>query len=141
MKRIIAIPLLLIYALVFSGAVIKMHYCGGELAAWNINSEKSICCCETSNSDNHSDNFPEQECCSDKVIAFELPQEKDYQHHVENNWFWLFFTACLAPTYSLPQHPVILFSESIDLNKANAPPNAFQQVPLYKLHHSFLFYG
>jgi len=75
MKRIITIILSLFYITLSTGAMVNLHYCGGELANIKVNSHTQSCCCGIDDFNNS--------CCKDKDLTFEL--EIDQNSHIVQN--------------------------------------------------------
>lgn len=65
MKRIVILPFLMFYLLTTIGMSASMHFCGGELEAFEVNTVvKNDCCCDT-------DDEEQSDCCSNKQIAIQ----------------------------------------------------------------------
>lgn len=72
MKRIALIPFLMLYLLTTFSMSANIHFCGGKLEAFEVNSaQQNDCCCETEEE--------QSDCCTDKHITI---QPVD-QHQIE----------------------------------------------------------
>lgn len=132
MRKYISIFLLSVYALAVSGFVIKLHYCGGTLKSWSVNTDKVSCCCD----DEELTEINNTDCCSDDEIKLQL--EQDYNNIAFN--FLDFQIAILPNIHSEYSFIPALTENDINVYNANAPPGLWQNLPLYKLHSSFTFY-
>lgn len=125
-----------IYLIAVSGIMIQLHYCGQKLESWNVYLENIGCV------GNGCDDEQEQSdgCCQNKVIAAKVSHD---QH--SENFIKLKLSAAEWHPVAIPvvaQLPAIkLRSEKIVAGRANAPPGPWQQIPLYKLHSRFTYYG
>ncbi|MGN6566987.1 MAG: HYC_CC_PP family protein [Flavipsychrobacter sp.] len=132
MKKFVAIPLLILYLFAMTGSSIRTHYCGRHLMSWNFNGHGKDCGkCERETK--------KKKCCNDKVIAAKVSQE---QQHA--NAFLLNISAHFAVagnTWAPKMVTSISSPLQHKLPEANAPPGLWQQIPLYKLHARFTYYG
>jgi hypothetical protein len=143
MKRLIAIPLLFLYLVAISGAMVQIHYCGDEVTSWTVNnnSEKG-CCCESNEVTTVSSDFSNikaSDCCSDKTFTLKV---NEVQNSIATTADFLISLAEGAVV--LPEAPTFLFAFAAQVKPAhttNAPPGLWQDIPLYKLHSSFTYYG
>lgn len=146
MKKFIAIPLLVLYLVAVSGMMVQIHFCGAKLSAWNVNEEKASCCCEESGKESKNSSLNlglksknPDDCCSDKTITLKIAQDQSKANDVQ---LQLQSLQIVIPqqfrTYALtdlPERPVT------QAYQANAPPGLWQNIPLYKLHARFTYYG
>lgn len=136
MKRLLLIPVMFVYLFAVSGIMISLHYCGQELESWNVFSKTG---CEDGACDDESQES--DGCCKDEVITAKITKD---QHVAPTFKFKVPLDEWQAP---LPVYP---FVQALDhsavtvkatAHQPNAPPGLWQQIPLYKLHSSFTYYG
>jgi hypothetical protein len=137
MKKFLVIPIMFLYLIAMSGVMVHAHYCGKQLASWNINEKTDGCGDEGCGNESGKTH----KCCKDKVVAAKVSQD---QNHVD---FFKLKTSLPTIEASLPTALFIL-SEPINTvhyrssaNQPNAPPGLWENIPLYKLHSSFTYYG
>lgn len=141
MKRILAILLLSLFTIATSGAMVQMHYCGNNLASWNItintnNDSPENCCCKP-----EKEQCPtlKNKCCSDDVVKIKI--EQDYQaSSFSFNLEKLSVAILPTPTYITYQHIELSVQKSHFIPFANAPPAYWQNRPLYSIYHSWKLY-
>lgn len=137
MKKLIVIPIMFLYLLAVSGVLIHMHYCGQQLESWGMYVKNDGC-----KDDVCTDEPAEEEgCCKDKTIVAKVSTEQNVVH-----FFKLQVSASEWVLPSQPEYPVaynISFSANEQHMKGmpNAPPGRWQNIPLFKLHSSFTYYG
>lgn len=145
MKKFIAIPLLVLYLVAVSGMMVQIHFCGTKVSSWNVNEQKASCCCDESGKEYKSGfqyagiKSKADDCCRDKTITLKIAQDQSRANDVQ---LQLQSLQIAAPqqfhTYALtdlPERPVT------QVYQANAPPGLWQNIPLYKLHSRFTYYG
>ena len=145
MKKFIAIPLLVLYLVAVSGMMVQIHFCGTKMSSWNVNEQKASCCCKESEKGPESGfqyagiKSKADDCCRDKTITLKIDQDQSRANDVQ---LQLQSLQIAAPqqfhTYALtdlPERPVT------QVYQANAPPGLWQNIPLYKLHSRFTYYG
>jgi len=119
-----------------TGIMVQLHYCGAQVQSWAINGENKGCkddpCDEQKEKDDH--------CCKDKVIKAKIASEQ-----VSSHQFKLIFSEktalCPLPLYYSIPHTALAEVLKTIRHQANAPPGTWQQIPLYKLHSSYTYYG
>lgn len=137
MKRLIVIPVMFIYLLAVSGIMISAHYCGQQLESWNVYTESDGCA-----GDACSDEPEEEEgCCKDEVITAKVSQDQNLVNAFKLKLSENSFIAILPEYIILPESPVNIIAIAATAHMPNAPPGLWQQIPLYKLHSSFTYYG
>jgi len=126
----------MLYMLAVSGVMIHMHYCGKQLASWNVYLKTTGC-----GGDCGDESAPEHNCCKDKVVSAKVSGD----HSVS-----LFkYKPPIADAFLLPDPLPSFHSRSSaflpapdhEVCRANAPPGTWQEIPLYKLHSRFTYYG
>jgi len=136
MKRFLVIPLLMLYMLAVSGVMIHMHYCGVQLASWNIYLKTTGC-----GGDCGDESTPAHTCCKDKVIAAKVSQD----HSLAFFKYKLSAADAFLLAALLPEYPAIrdvrLQQVITSACMAHAPPGIWQQIPLYQLHARLTYYG
>jgi len=149
MRRLIAIPLLVLYIALVSGMMIQLHYCGSRLASWEINTSGPSCCCESPDAAGtkvvHATSVKQkaqqdEDCCSNKTITLKLKQDQDRVGQIQFQLASLQYA--LPPvSYTVPEIFALPVADAPVAYHANAPPGEWQQIPLYLLHGSFTYYG
>ena len=136
-KRLLVIQVMFIYLLAVSGIMITAHYCGQELESWNVYVESDGCA-----GDDCSD-VPEEEdgCCKDEVITAKVSEDQNIVTAFKLKLADNSFAAILPQYFSVPDAPAISVAFAANAHMPNAPPGLWQQIPLYKLHSSFTYYG
>lgn len=144
MKKLIAIPLLVLYLTAISGMMVQLHFCGNRLSSWNVNDAKASCCCDTEKNAALSSGKPvwtakNSSCCSDKVITLKIGQDQFRASDVQLQLDALQVAAIAQ--YTLPAHAGLPAAPTDQVYQANAPPGRWQNIPLYKLHSRLTYYG
>lgn len=141
MKRLLAIPLLVLYLTAVSGMMVQIHFCGDELSSWRLNQEPMACCCEDSaDGPAHAAAYkPGGDCCSDKTITLKITED---QQKLAEHWSFLqSLQAAPLPAFTFPAFIFHEASAPVAPYAAHAPPGLWQYLPLYKLYGSFTYYG
>lgn len=145
MKKLIAIPLLVLYLVAVSGMMVQLHFCGSQLYSWNVNKSSPSCCCgdkKTPPADHKATlKSATDNCCSNKVITLKIAQDQYKANDIQPQ-------LALLQLAQLPAH-IVVFLPQVDIPSspvthtynANAPPGIWQNIPLYKLHSRFTYYG
>lgn len=137
MKKFLVIPVMFLYLLAVSGVMIHMHYCGNNLESWSVYA-KSNGCDEGECGDEKQQS---DDCCNDKVVASKMSPD---QHFVDAIKLKLSDTPFdLTPRFfSFLGNENSLFSPHTKIAyHAHAPSGLWQNIPLYKLHARFTYYG
>ncbi len=139
MKKFLVFPLMFLYLLAASGLLVHAHYCGDEIASWELFRKADVC---ESGCDDELPAVNEESCCKDKAVAYKITTDQQQSEPTK-----ILFGSDVA----LPLLPVFkgLFPEnalaqSVAVKapcKANAPPGRWQNIPLHKLHMRFVVYG
>jgi len=136
MKRYLVLPLMFLYLLAVTGVVVNAHYCGKNLVSWNVFLKANPC----GGCDDDQGKVVPHKCCKDKQVNAKVTHD---QNSVSIN-------LQLDATVHLPaDKPAIIFGdiavpatrEVAFTYRANAPPGLWQNIPLYKLHARFTYYG
>jgi hypothetical protein len=137
-KKFLVIPLLLLYLSAASGIMIHLHYCGNELADWKLYAHADSCCgddCEDSEKQN------EEDCCNDKILSYKIDKDQYFQKTAKPS-FSIAIDWDGIPFYSPEDYHVnsyFLFQK--ENCNSGAPPGLRTEIPLYKQHVSFIYYG
>ena len=127
MKKVIAIITLVFYVSLSAIQAISLHYCHGELESFYLTSERSACCTGA-----HTDHAS---CCKDIIIEVDF----DTDHLVSGSPIVQGSFDAIHTLYGLRA------SNEADLTKDyQAEIETFDKIPppkIFKLQHSFLFYG
>lgn len=135
---------MLIYTVSVSGAVVQLHFCDDELESISLNkNNKPNCCCnETtpSQNDKSTKHFSKKSCCNEASITLKLDLDQSSNNSLPQ-------LQILQTTGSLPSIILPVWKNEFFIQKenffsfANAPPEGiWQNIPLYKLHGSFVLY-
>ena len=128
---------MLLYMISVSGVMIQIHFCGRNLQSWAINAApKNDNCCTTDCS--NVVKVSKSSCCKDKTLTLKVTQDQ-----IVSAFQFLFSglqTAIVA-------QPIPLTTAYLKAGAApaayfaNAPPGLWQNIPLFKLHQRFTYYG
>lgn len=139
MKKLIVIPIMFIYLLAVSGVMINMHYCGNELESWGMYTT-SATGCETDNCTDdavHSDT----DCCKDKVVAAKVTVDHTIADYIDFKLSAIEWVLPAQHHLVFTEHNITVSTEKQTNGMPNAPPGLWQNIPLFKLHSSFTYYG
>lgn len=143
MKRIIAIPLLVIYLFAVSGVMINLHYCGGKYYSFNLQ-EKKTCCCkgESAAKDHSQNNIAKKDCCSNKYLSVKIAQDQ-WNNGSNPTVDFVYAPAALLPSAytGLAFTNIIVADQFLASQRTNAPPGLWQNIPLYTLNSSRVLYS
>lgn len=137
MKRLLVIPIMFMYLLAVTGVMIHAHYCGQELESWNVYVENKGC----PDGECGDEKGKPDGCCKDEVIAAKVSYDQDVVSSFKVKAVVADWVAIQPLPFSLVNEPLVFSVTTLKANKANAPPGIWQQIPLYKLHSSFTYYG
>ncbi|HRO43749.1 MAG TPA: hypothetical protein PL009_13005 [Flavipsychrobacter sp.] len=127
---------MILYLLAVSGVMINLHYCGTTLENWSVYAESNGC----EDGDCGDEKQVPDECCENKIITSKISHD---QHLAA----FLKITVAQFEYALLPQNFSFSITElkpsdpqSIS-HQPNAPPGLWENIPLYKLHSRFTYYG
>lgn len=144
MKKFIAIPLLILYLVAVSGMMVQIHFCGTKMSSWKVNDQKVSCCCEPvtkkGNADVLSIKVKADDCCKDKTITFKIAQDQNRTAGIQMQLQSLQLAA-MVPLFQFHKVIDVPARSETQVYQANAPPGRWQNIPLYKLHSRFTYYG
>ncbi|RYD51300.1 MAG: hypothetical protein EOP52_09865 [Sphingobacteriales bacterium] len=134
---------MLLYLLAASGLLVHAHYCGDELASWNLYEKEAGCGDDGCDKELEATVVMEEDgCCKDKVIQIQALSE---QKHAEPAFqpFGVVDGILPLPVFTglFPEASVPVVHHTVASYKANAPPGRWQNVPLHKLYVRFTYYG
>ena len=135
MKRFLVIPIMFLYILAVSGIMIHVHYCSTTIESWSFYSSSDRC------DDTECDDAVQPDnCCKDKVISAKVVQD---QHLAQTMKLILSGSAMISQVNRYGQYIAAISSASsiTTSNQPNAPPGLWENIPLYKLHARFTYYG
>lgn len=139
MKRFLVIPLMLLYLLAVSGLRINLHFCGSSISSWNVFAEADDCYCEKPGKKKQENK--KHDCCSDETLLAKVEQDHNgvaslhFDYHPLDAWM-------PGPLYQYISAAVPVTAPRLSpLHRPNAPPGLWQDIPLYKLHQRFTYYG
>lgn len=145
MKKLIAIPLLLLYLVAVSGTMVQLHFCGRELASFTVNdTEEASCCCGPQKPSAEKERkaalaADDDDCCKNKTITLKIAQDQNTAQGIFLQLSSL--QAIVPPQLAFPVMETLPEVAPVIAYRANAPPGLWQDIPLYKLHSSFIYYG
>ena len=140
MKRFLAIPLMFIYLLAMSGVMISTHYCGSRLVSWNVYLKAAMCGGCDNDGCTRQEKKP-MKCRKDKVVVAKVQQDQNSPSHFKLKIQHQLFTP-LSGTGRFNQVMACTgLSVVAVMHGANAPPGNWQNIPLYRLHSRFTYYG
>lgn len=128
MKRIIAVILTVIYSALSSGAMVSLHYCGGEVESIRINSEAQSCCCSAE--DFHSD------CCENEEFVLHIDLDENLVIASNNKielLTYIVFSDAVSELFSETEK-----EEQQSINYTLPPPKS---EPIWLMNCTFTFYG
>lgn len=138
MKRLIVIPVMFLYLLAVSGVMIHMHYCGKNLESWQVYVKDDNGCKDDVCSDNPD---MEEGCCKDEVVAAKVNVDQNIAGFVKLQLKAAEWVMPPIMVYPVPENTVYTTTGNYTAYKPNAPPGRWQDIPLFKLHSSFTYYG
>lgn len=136
MKKLLVIPILLLYIIATSGISVSLHFCGDDVASWALTGKASGC--EDASCDMAAPS--EDNCCKDKIIKVNVDDEQVIVKALQwDNNQLLFVTPTIF--HGVLNNVVYQGYQPSVAHAANAPPGLWQSIPLYKLFSSFAYYG
>jgi hypothetical protein len=137
MKRLLVIPVMFLYLVAVSGILIHTHYCGKQLESWQVYVKSDEGCTDDVCTDNPAE---EEGCCKDEVVVAKVTVDQNivdfFKLQLSQDW-----ALPLQPQYFVPQNNTVALAAKQTTNMPNAPPGRWQNIPLFKLHSSFTYYG
>lgn len=145
MRKLIAIPLLVLYLTAISGMMVQLHFCGSKLLSWKVNESDAKCCCvssamkgehplKTKQVKNNDD-----DCCKSKTITLKIQQDQNRANELQLQLASLQIATPIL--YQIAAATFVPSDAKYIVYLANAPPGRWQQIPLYILHGNFTYYG
>jgi hypothetical protein len=145
MRKLIAIPLLVLYFTAVSGMMIQLHFCGERLLSWKVNESSVKCCCESSAKNSEHAQKAKiikskgEDCCKSKTITLKIQQDQNRANELQ---LQLASIQMVSPVlYQIIPQAIVTSDAQYLTYQANAPPGRWQQIPLYLLHGNFTYYG
>jgi hypothetical protein len=136
MKKLFVIPIMFIYLVAVSGVMINLHYCGPQLESWNMYAEGEGC----DGGECGDESKQSDDCCKDEVITAKVSNDQNTVSELKLKLSTEAWQPALLPVY--PEYATSsVLSVKATAHKANAPPGRWQNIPLYKLHSGFIYYG
>jgi hypothetical protein len=136
-KKLIVIPIMFIYLVAVSGIMVSAHYCGQEMESVSLFTQKAGCdegeCGDESQSSD--------DCCDDKTFTAKIDTEQNLVSAFKLKLSENSLAAILPAVNYIQVNEIAAVSIQATPCKANAPPGIWQQIPLYKLHARFTYYG
>jgi len=137
MKKILVIPIMLVYLLAMSGVMIYLHYCGKTLESWSFYAKSNGC----SEGECGDEKQKSDDCCKDKVIASKISQDQHIADVFKLKLANDLYATLRTPVFFASDENPFIAPAQLTSNLPNAPPGLWQNIPLYKLHLSFTYYG
>jgi len=123
-KKIVAILLFVIYGITSVGATIHMHYCMNGFVGWNLwHGDKENECGKCGMKEKKDG------CCKDEHMQLRLAADQNH-NQLKVFTFEQIFTSIIfkhQAIYNFTQPATV----AVIFPKNNAPPNLWQNVPLY----------
>jgi len=138
-KRYLAIPLFFVYFFAVTGVVIQSTCCMDENRMAVAAQPLSDCCHPQPQQKHQSAVSDKNHCCHHPAVVV-----KTIHHQiVDHADFSVFHQLQQAVSSTSFNFGDVLLSDDVRLesNRVNAPPGFWQNIPLYKLHRRFTFYG
>lgn len=135
-KRYFVIPVILLYMLAVCGVLINVHYCGQQLASWNVYLDTEGCAGACGN-----ESDPDHNCCKDETVTVKVSED-----HSISSWKYKFSgeEPYLLPA-ALTGFPEVYSHLRVDAtviaHLPQPPPGIWQDIPLYKLFSRLTYYG
>jgi len=140
MKKLIVIPIMFIYLLAVSGVMINMHYCGNELESWGVYSSEDAGCAEDDCADD-AEHTTNSDCCKNEVITAKITIDHDVSDVFKLKLSVVEWIAPQPIVFHAADNSFAAASHKRTTGRPNAPPGLWQNIPLFKLHSSFTYYG
>lgn len=138
-KRYLAIPLFFVYFFAVTGVVIQSTCCMDENRMAMATQPVSDCCHPQPPQQHESSVSDKNHCCHHPAVVVKTIHHQIVEH------------ADFSILHQLQQAVAVSFSQfrdfrlpndaKHDANLTHAPPGGWQNIPLYKLHGCFTFYG
>lgn len=145
MRKFIAIPLLILYIIAVSGTMVQIHFCGTKISSWKINEEHASCCCSKDKPATVAKGkhvvSADDDCCSSKVVTLKIAQDQNKESKVQLQLAAPDAFVALQSHFTIPVLTGFSSEEIKEAYQSNAPPGLWQNIPLYKLHARFTYYG
>ncbi len=127
-----------LYLLAVSGVLIHTHYCGKQLESWQVYVKSDDGCKDDVCTD---DPDMENGCCKDETIVAKVNTDQNIV-----SFFTIKLTAFdwdvpPVPQQYFAQKAIEFIGEKPVTGRPNAPPGLWQNIPLFKLHSRFTYYG
>ena len=128
---------MIIYLLAMSGVMIHAHYCSGNLESWNVYQKSSGC--EDEICDDESEDA--DGCCKDKLVVSKVVEDQNHTDAFKLKVSDIFFETP-GQNYFSSSAVMLTSSQQNSISyQPNAPPGLWENIPLYKLHSGFIYYG
>lgn len=126
-----------LYLIAVSGIMIQLHYCGANLESWNVFAKSDGC----DGGECGDESSQSDDCCKDEVVTAKVSHEQNVAEAVKLKLSPLNWVAISTPQQWLPYKVASVQIYNTLCSRPNAPPGLWQQIPLFKLHSSFTYYG
>lgn len=137
MKKLVVIPVMVLYLFAVTGIMIHAHYCGQQLESWQMYVKGDDGCVDDTCSDEPAE---EEGCCKDEVVSAKVSIDQDVSFFkyklLQGEW------AMLPASHTEYVERTVAYTNYTPVSgQPNAPPGRWQNIPLFKLHSSFTYYG
>ena len=126
-----------VYLLAVSGIMVTAHYCGQEIESLSFFSDNNKCI----GGDCDDEPGESDGCCKDKTIAAKVTNDQDAVSAFKLKLQPTEFAALSLPNFYSLRNDAVLSTINVIAYSANAPPGLWQDIPLFKLHSNFTYYG
>jgi hypothetical protein len=126
-----------LYILAVSGIMVHAHYCGEVLESWTVYLKAAGC----DDGDCGDESDEPDGCCEDKVIAYKVTNDQYQVDAFKIKLQALQIEALATNDYYLVLRSSFDSQRAVRTYQSNAPPGLWENIPLFKLHSSFNYYG
>lgn len=140
LRRLIVILVLLSYLFANTGILVHLHYCGDDLARWELYQTTDDCCGGDRSCNGKA--AVSTSCCKDKLVTNRMSADQTLS---QGHPFHLSDAAdpdFLGPVLWVPSWEIsVLPARMLSAHRPKAPPGRWQNIPLHKLYHQFIYYS
>lgn len=135
-KRYFVIPVIILYMFAVCGVLINVHYCGQQLASWNVYLDTAGCAGECGD-----ESDPGHNCCKDETVTAKVSQD----HSISSWKYKISGEDIYMLPEALPGYPEVQScfrsDATVVTHLPQPPPGIWQSIPLYELFSRLTYYG
>lgn len=142
MKKYLAIPLFCVYFLAVTGMIIQQTCCRSDFSivlAQVGNQDFPDCCHHSSQKQTTQKTSFRNGCCNTKTVVVKTIHAQLSEKAQEI--FQVLQSGLPTANKQTTEGCFLVLHLNNKSARANAPPGIWQEIPLYKLHQRFTFYG